>query len=213
MIDDHDEEQVRHVALVHLIVCSSVILDYPLHCFLELVRVTNSWNWVLDDLPGVHAHLLLAVQEVTRCLRNNILSNLLLIVEHDQSCSLQLISIENGHFFQKWLVDEKAHVISFFVNQLWRCKSPTLDDLRLLLNGDVPFLPLAHLQEFVDHVCYLLKLISGRLLDSIEELPHLLSAVSNLLWHSILQAKLGRNLDVPSMRVDDKHWLLFCSDS
>lgn len=97
----------------------------------------------------------------------------------------QLITIEYGQFFQQWLVNKKANIFSLFVNQLRSCKSSTLYDLRLLLNFDVPFVPLADFQEFVDHVRDLLKLIFGRLPDLAEELSHLLSAVSNLLRHSI----------------------------
>ena len=126
--------------------------------------------------------------------------------------ALQVIAGVDWHLFQESFVDEQLLVVTLFVKQFWGCKCPALKLMGLLLNLDVPLLPLLHLKQLLYHRCDRFHFLLRVLLDFIQKIPHRLWVVSDLIWHAIKQTELGDQTNFPSVLIRNQHWLSFVCD-
>jgi len=98
------------------------------------------------------------------------------------------------------------------MNKFRDIKPSGLEFLRVSLDLDVPLFPFWHGQKFLNHLHAAFKLLQGLLLDGVEECTHVLSTLTNRVWHSIQHTELSRKQYVHSIGANDQHRLAFVSN-
>ena len=80
---------------------------------------------------------------------------------------------------QESLVAVKMFVVSLFVDELWSSKPSALERLRSRVHLDVPFSPLFHLEQLLNHLDDRLHLLGWVLLHLVKQCPHASAVVSD----------------------------------
>ena len=94
------------------------------------------------------------------------------------------------------------------MNEFRNGEASAFDHLCLVLDLDVPLLPLAHLEQFIDHHSDAFHLLVWRLFDRIEKLSHGFSTISNRIWYAISETELCWNIYSFGALTNNYHWLV-----
>ena len=162
-------------------------------------------QFVSFDVLAPHAELTLAVLETLESILGAIVVSP--VADDEDERVLELVALEDGQLLEQSLRHEELLVASKVVLQFGNCEGTTLKDLRVILNGDVPFFPLTLLEQVIDHLLNRFHFLRWVLLDSVEEFAHLLGAAPDGIWDAIEKAELWRNENVFVALFDDEQRL------
>lgn len=125
---------------------------------------------------------------------------------------LENITVVNWHLLEESFTGVELLVVSLLVDELWNSQLSALESLRLVVDADVPLLPLFHFEELLHHTLDVVQLLLRSLFDFTEESSHGCWVASDRVWNTINQAELRRDLSIVALVPDDEHWLSLVGD-
>jgi hypothetical protein len=124
-------------------------LDSSQDGLLILVEVSEIWNLTELKASSMKLHLLLAALTVLEGILS--LVGAVPVMENEDSGLLKIRARVDGDGLEISLVGIDLLTTKVLMIQLWCCQSSTLQELRLLVDLDVPFSPLAHAEQLLKH--------------------------------------------------------------
>ena len=116
-------------------------------------------------LTALDTYLSLALHEISCDVLNNVGIDLIPIVEAYEFCLLQCIIVGDWKGLKEPFIAEELRAFTFIVNEFGKGEASAFNHLCLVFYLDVPLLPLAHLEQFVDHLGDTFHLLVWRLFD------------------------------------------------
>ena len=132
-------------------------------------------------------------------------------IDNNWESVLEVVISIHRHLLEEPLIG-KEFFTTLIVLQLRSSESSTLKDLSFALYFDIPFSPLGLLKKSIDHAINGLKLFCWVNLDFVQELSHVRSTISDLIWNSVEKTEFWRNEVFSSSLFSDEHGLGLRSD-